>query len=147
MKESKGRPPEIERATHTSLRLSEELLADLDSIALREGTNRSEVLRSYAWLAIDDFERDITHIHAPEWREFKEAQADFLKSQNVFMRRLLVLFGGLLFIEVALPYVPQDLALGVAGVIITLALVIGISGYRDRTPPPELPEEIEYKTY
>jgi hypothetical protein len=119
----------------------------LDSVALRQNTNRSEILRSYAWLAIDDFERDITHIEAGEWRQFKEAQSDFLKAQNVFMRRLLALFGGLLFIEVALPYVPEAAALGIAGVVITLALVIGYLGFKDRTPPPELPEELDYKTY
>ena len=147
MTNAKGRPPEIEESTHTSLRLSEELLADLDSVALRQGTNRSEILRSYAWLAIDDFERDITHIEAAEWREFKEAQSAFLKSQNVFMRRLLVLFGGLLFIEVGLPYIPDPAALGVAGVVITLALVMAYMGFKDRTPPPELPDELDYKTY
>jgi len=147
MTESKGRPPDIERATHTSLRLSEELLADIDSIATRQGTNRSEILRTFSWAAVDDFERDITHIESGQWREFKDAQADFLKAQNVFMRRLLVLFGGLIFVEVGLPLLPQPYALGVGLVIITLALTLGVIGYRDRTPPPDLPDELEYRTF
>jgi len=32
-------------------------------------------------------------------------------------------------------------------VIITLALTLGVIGYRDRTPPPDLPDELEYRTF
>lgn len=145
MSEPTGRPPALENPVHTSLRLSDELLADIDAIAVREDTNRSQLMRAWAWEAVDDYGRDITHILTDDWVDFVEAQEAYLKAQNVFMRRLLLLFGGLLFVEVGLPFLPDLYALIAATVVISFAAVVGFFGWRDRTPPPDLPQPIDYR--
>jgi len=142
--DNRGRPPQIgdtdAPAANMTVRTSQSDVAEIDLIAANEGRSRSETVRRMLSDGITRYHRDHVEIPRAEYRDFVKAQYEYIDSQTVFVRRLLILFGLLLLVELASQYLPIMYGLPLAVVAISYAVWAAYSAMKDKKAPPQPPD-------
>ena len=140
--DKQGRPPEIGEAAadNMTVRVKRSHLAELDLIATNEGRSRSETVRRVIADYLQARGRDTVQIPEAEYRAFVSDQYEYIDAQTRFVRRLLVLFGFLLLVEVGTNYLPLMYGVPVAVIAIAYGVWASVQATRDRTAPPQPPE-------
>jgi len=140
--DSRGRPPEIGEAAadNMTVRIKRSHLAELDLIATHEGRSRSETVRRVISDYLERRGRDTVEIPKVEYQTFVSEQYEYIDAQNRFVRRLLVLFGFLLLVEVGTNYLPIIYGVPLAAAAIAYGVWAAIQAMRDRKTPPQPPD-------
>jgi len=84
--------------------------------------------------------RDTVEIPKVEYQTFVSEQYEYIDAQNRFVRRLLVLFGFLLLVEVGTNYLPIIYGVPLAAAAIAYGVWAAIQAMRDRKTPPQPPD-------
>jgi len=140
--DKQGRPPEIGEAAadNMTVRVKRSHLAELDLIATNEGRSRSETVRRVIADYLQSRGRDTVEIPEGEYSTFVSDQYEYIDAQTRFVRRLLVLFGFLLLVEVGTNYLPLMYGAPLAAIAIGYGVWASIQATRDRTAPPQPPD-------
>jgi hypothetical protein len=84
--------------------------------------------------------RETVEIPKDQYQAFVSDQYEYIDAQNRFVRRLLVLFGFLLLVEVGTNYLPLMYGVPLAVAAIAYGVWAAIQAIRDRKTPPQPPE-------
>jgi len=139
-----GRPPKVgdddTPAVNMTVRTSPADIDAIDYIADNEGRSRSATVRRMLSDSIVRYHRDHVEIPKDVYADFVTDQYEYIDSQSTFVRRLLVLFGFLLLVELASQYLPLMYGVPLAVVAISYAVWAAVAAMKDKKSPPQPPE-------